>query len=501
MPRKYLIMLLCYLLALITTHVTVFAQDVPHLGRSINLGNKLESPRGQPWGPLLEAWNFRRIKDGGFDSVRMPVRWHEYAADTPPYTIDPGFFDRVEWAINQALTNDLIIVFNMHHYDPLYANPAAEKEKFLAMWRQIAERFKDMPNDKVVFEILNEPHDKLTASLWNDYLREAHAIIRESNPDRYLMIGSAEWGGLAAMNTLQLPDDDKLIFTVHYYEPFQFTHQGAEWNPGADAWCGTRWTATDAQKNFILGRLNEVAEWAKARNNVHVFLGEFGVYKKCALPEDQARWVDFIARESEKRGFSWGYWEFNAGFGAHGPNESDGWNYLHHALIPEAEALPMPDVQLPAAAPIKAGDNMLKNGDFAAGDAGWWSYVHENEGAKASFTIGNDVAVAIDAGGSQIWHVQFVQNPVALEEGRTYAVSFDARVAEGDSREVTCSLEMSQDPWGGYGSHMFTLTSEMATYAFTLTMNQASDPNARIVFQLGLSDLDVVIDNVSVVLQ
>jgi hypothetical protein len=369
------------------------------------------------------------------------------------------------------------------------------------MWQQIAERFKDMPNDKVVFEILNEPHGLLTANLWNEFLMEAYNVIRESNPDRYIMLGTAEWGGVNAMNRLQLPDDDHLIFTVHYYEPFQFTHQGAEWSAGADAWCGTRWTGTQLEQHSISGRLDYVTAWAQKQNNVHVFLGEFGVYKKCALPEDQARWVDFIAREAEKRGFSWGYWEFNAGFGAHGPNESDGWNYLHHALIPEAEAKPMPDVQLPEAVPIKAGENMLKNGDFSTDEDGWWYYVHENEGAKASFTIGNDVLVAIDAGGSQNWHVQFVQSAVSLEEGNTYAVSFDARVAEGDSREVTCSLEMSQDPWGGYGSHMFTITKEMATYTFTMTMNQASDLNARIVFQLGLSDLDVVIDNVSVVLQ
>jgi endoglucanase len=430
MSKKFVIVVLCCLFICLVVSLPAPARDtLPHLGRGINLGNKLESPRGQPWGPLLEAWNFVRIKDGGFDSVRLPIRWHEYAADTPPYTIEAEFFEHVEWAIQQALDNDLAITFNMHHYEPLFAKPYQEKDKFLAMWRQIAERFKDLPNDTVVFEILNEPHASLTASLWNQFLREAHAIIRESNPDRYIMIGSAEWGGLTGMNKLDLPDDDKLIFTVHYYEPFQFTHQGAEWNTGADAWCGTRWTATDAQQAFIRRRLDEVAQWAQARNNVHVFLGEFGVYKKCAEPEDQARWVDFVARESEQRGFSWGYWEFNAGFGAYGPREADGWNYLHHALIPEAEPQPMPTaVPRPTAAPIVPGENMLKNGDFSAGADNWWHYVHENEGAQATVTITDHALISIAAGGSQNWHVQFGQLGVALETGRTYAVSFDARV-------------------------------------------------------------------------
>lgn len=342
MSQKSLFVIRCLLVSLFFSHSFVLSQEIPNLGRGINFGNKLESPRDQPWGPPLEEWNFERAKEGGFDSVRIPIRWYEYAADTPPYTIEPEFLDRVEWAVNQAISRKLAVVINMHHYDPLYANPRAEKNKFLAMWRQIAERLKDYPNNLVVFEILNEPHGLLTAKLWNEFLMEAYSVIRESNPDRYIMIGSAEWGGVNAMNRLQLPDDDKLIFTVHYYEPFQFTHQGAEWSTGADAWCGTRWTGTKLEQYYISGRLDYVAAWAQKQNKVHVFLGEFGVYKKCALPEDQARWVDFIARESEKRGFSWGYWEFNAGFGAHGATESEGWNYLHHALIPEAEPIAVP---------------------------------------------------------------------------------------------------------------------------------------------------------------
>ncbi len=312
------------------------ADGLPKLGRGINFGNKLESPKGQLWGPGLEAWNFTRAKEGGFDSVRLPIRWHEYAANTSPYTIEAEFLDRVDWAINQTLANHLAVVINMHHYNPLFAEPQAEKAKFLALWQQIAERFQDVPNDRVVFEILNEPNGNLTAELWNTFLLEAYTVIRQSNPHRYIMIGSAEWGGLAAMNKLELPNDDRLIFTVHYYEPFEFTHQGAEWVNGADAWCGTRWLATEQEQQFIRGRLDEVANWAKQHNNIHVFVGEFGTYKKCALPEDQARWADFVARESEQRGFSWAYWEFNAGFGCYGATESMGWNYLHQALIPEA---------------------------------------------------------------------------------------------------------------------------------------------------------------------
>ena len=281
-----------------------------------------------------------KAKAGGFDTVRIPIRWHEYAANTAPYTIDAKFMDRVAVALDQALANNLNVVLNMHLYNPLYEDPQAEKAKFLAMWQQIAERFKNLPNKRVVFEIMNEPGGKLTPELWNEYFLQAYKVVRQSNPNRYIMVGTAEWGGVNAMHKLKLPADDKLIFTVHYYEPFQFTHQGAGWAEGAEQWCGTRWTATEEQQTLIRKRLDEVATWAKAHNNIPVFLGEFGAYKKCSLPEDQVRWVNFVARESEKRGFSWAYWEFNSGFGCYGATEKEGWNYLYHALIPEAQKAP-----------------------------------------------------------------------------------------------------------------------------------------------------------------
>lgn len=316
------------------------ADVVPNLGRGVNLGNKLESPKGQPWGPRLEAWNFAQAKVGGFDTVRLPIRWHEYTENSAPYAIDAKFMNSVAEALDQALANELNVVINMHHYIPLFEDPQAENAKFLAMWQQIAERFKDLPNERVVFEVMNEPNGKLTSELWNEYFQQAYSVIRESNPGRYIMIGSAEWGGVDAMYKLLLPADDKLIFTVHYYEPFQFTHQGTEWTKDSDNWCGTRWTTTEEEQAFIRKRLDEVATWAKAHNNIPVFVGEFGTYKKCALPEDQVRWADFVARESEQRGFSWAYWEFNSGFGCHGATEREGWNYLHRALIPEIKEVP-----------------------------------------------------------------------------------------------------------------------------------------------------------------
>ena len=72
-----------------------------------------------------------------------------------------------------------------------------------------------------------------------------------------------------------------------------------------------------------------MASWA-VQHNITVFMGEFGAYSRAAMTDRKA-WTAFAAREAERRGFSWAYWEFDAGFGAY---TNGRWNELHDALIP-----------------------------------------------------------------------------------------------------------------------------------------------------------------------
>jgi endoglucanase len=304
-----------------------FIAPTSHLGRGINLGNKLEAPVEGEWGTPVEAWMPSTIAQGGFATVRIPIRWSAHAAPSPPYAIDPAFMDRVTWVVDQVLSAGLTAVLNVHHYQEIFTEPAGERDRFLALWQQIATHFADYPDD-LVFEILNEPNTDLTPEVWNVLLRDALTVIRRSNPDRWVVIGTAEWGGIGAMDRLELPDDERVIFTFHYYEPFEFTHQGAEWVDGSDAWLGTTW-GSEQDRLAVQGDFNAVAQWARERD-VTVFLGEFGAYSRAAL-DDRVAWTAFVRQEAERRGFSWAYWEFDAGFGAH---TNGRWNALHDALIP-----------------------------------------------------------------------------------------------------------------------------------------------------------------------
>lgn len=292
------------------------------LGCGVNLGNALEAPREGDWGMRLESSYFSLIKDAGFQSVRIPVRWSAHAGERAPYLVETQFMARVEWAVRQALAQKLTCVLNIHHYNEFDADPASQRERFLALWDQIAARFKAYPAS-LYFELYNEPHDKLTPEIWNGCLVEAIRRIRASNPDRILVVGPGGWSGASQLDSLRLPDSERrVIVTFHNYEPFHFTHQGASWVAGSEAWLGTRWEGTEGERKAVTDLLDRAARWAQTHRRP-LYMGEYGAYSKADM-ESRVRWTRFVRSEAERRGFSTAYWEFGAQFGLY-DRDAKGW--------------------------------------------------------------------------------------------------------------------------------------------------------------------------------
>lgn len=313
-----------------------FQKMTPVLGRGVNLGNMLEAPREGEWGVRVEDEYFDLIQSAGFDSVRIPVRWSAHAAKEAPYTIDPKFLGRVEWVVRQAMSHKLHAVLNMHHYEEIFNQPDEHKERFLAIWKQIANRFKAYP-EALFFELLNEPHARLDADKWNKMAAETLAVVRRTNPTRKVVIGPTDWNDVDALESLVLPEGDRnLIGTFHYYKPFQFTHQGAGWTGNnANQWLGTTWTATPAEQQAVIGDLDKALAWS-VKHRTPIYMGEFGAYSKADM-ESRACWTRFVAEQAAKRKIGSAYWEFCAGFGVYDPDKGAWRDPLKEALLGSAE--------------------------------------------------------------------------------------------------------------------------------------------------------------------
>ena len=301
------------------------------LGRGINFGNGLDAPSEGAWGFTLRAEYFPAIAKAGFDSVRIPVRWSTHL-QADGATIEPAYFARVDWAIEQALTSGLAVVLNIHHDEAATNEPEKFIPRAAGFWRQIATRYQGY-SDRLVFELLNEPNGAMTDAKWQASFPALLAAVRSSNPKRAVIVGPGHWNGIESLAALNLPAADRnLIVTFHYYSPFEFTHQDADWVEGSGKWRGTTWTGTDAQLAAVRRDLAKAATWGKEHDRP-LYLGEFGAYER-AETASRVAWTAAIAREAEALQIAWCYWEFGSGFGAFDPQANTWRRPILDALIP-----------------------------------------------------------------------------------------------------------------------------------------------------------------------
>lgn len=299
--------------------------------KCISIGNALEAPKNIPWDVKMNTEYFDIIKNAGFDSVRLPVRFSDYA-NKNTYTLDESFMKKIDSYIDYALNDELTLILDFHHFDEIMETPDEYKAMFLKIWDQLSRRYRNY-SDKLVFELLNEPKDNLNGSLWNQYLKEGIQVIRNNDKRRKIIIGPGSYYSVERLYELEIPKDRNLILAFHYYEPDKFTFQGDPYHEGYENLKNIKWTGTDQEMDVLHNKF-DIAKKYSRENNIPVFLGEFGANKKVKEPF-RKDWTEAVRAEADKFNFSWGYWEFCSNFGIY-DRESGTWSEELNALIPDS---------------------------------------------------------------------------------------------------------------------------------------------------------------------
>ena len=331
MRRAYLMIMLCILTpAFARGQADPAAAALQRLGRGVNVLG-YDPIWADPVKGQFRMEFFKRIRAGGFQHVR--VNLHAFAHLNEENQLDPGWLLTLDGVIKAATRVGLQVILDEHDYLLCGKTPDNCRIKLLAVWEQLSTRYADAP-DSVLFEILNEPSEKLTPELWNVLLVEPLAVIRRTNPARTVIIGPGQYSNFHALDTLVLPADDaNIIVTVHYYDPFRFTHQGSNWtHPSREHDIGIPW-GTAQEREQVERDLAGIATWSRDHGRP-VLLGEFGAFDKADMASRVA-WTSTVARAAETHGLPWSYWQFEGTFGVF-DIQADAWvEPIHRALVPQ----------------------------------------------------------------------------------------------------------------------------------------------------------------------
>jgi hypothetical protein len=295
-------------------------------------------------------------------------------------------------------------------------------------------------------------------------------------------MGTANYGGLSGVPSLKIPDDKNIILTVHYYNPFNFTHQGAEWvGSEAQNWLGTIWEDLALERNQIISEFDYLNTLAKQKN-IPVHVGEFGAYSKADI-ESRVKWTTFLARWFEEQGFSWAYWEFSAGFGIYNPTNLQYNTKLVDALLKNS----MPNAKVLAT-------KILYQSDFSTND-GWNLGVQPN--STAILSRNNGLNIDVKTASKDGWHVQLTKGNFPILDKKRYLVSIKAKADKDVS--VINYVGKNASPYNSYSEYSnLTFGTKEKDFTYTFVMNNPSDLAARMSLDLGTTIANINISSIKI---
>ena len=302
------------------------------MGAGINIGNSLDvknvlahKPNASVqdfetfWhNPPITQELFEAVREKGFRTVRIPVSWGEHLQENG--TVDPLWMQRVEQVVDWALDSGLYVILDTHH--EAWLVPTQEKEaevtaQLCRLWEQIAQTFADRDR-RLVFESMNEPRLVGTEAEWTSGTEEARSVVNRmnaafvstvrasggNNETRWLMLPAyATQSRETALRELELPDDPKLIVSVHAYLPYEFTQggQSAEWDAG------------DSEDTEKIDELMERIDRLFLRRRVPVMITEFGCIDQ-GNADERMEWAQYYTGLAAEKGVGYVWWDNGAAF-------------------------------------------------------------------------------------------------------------------------------------------------------------------------------------------
>jgi endoglucanase len=182
--------------------------------RGINISHWLSQSgrRGAERAMFFSGKDMDFIASLGYDHVRIPIdeeqMWDEQGnKEKDAFAL---LHEGIGWARSHGLRTVVDLhILRSHHFNegekPLWNEPEAQ-ERFFQCWRELSDELIQYPHALVAYEIMNEPVADDPED-WNDLAARCIAVIREREPQRYIVLGSNRWQSVHTFDDLKVPDE------------------------------------------------------------------------------------------------------------------------------------------------------------------------------------------------------------------------------------------------------------------------------------------------------
>ena len=337
------------------------AKAMKYLDKGINITNWLEED-----GTLFKGtfkFNEEDVKlmaDNGIKSLRLPIDLDQYATNRDKFvadttgTVELAFDDTnlfavldsfVEWTGKHGMS----FVIDYHEYDNSYNLTNAKKPRYTKMmasvWKHVAEHYASNEREDIFFELLNEPdmsQGKVTSALWHAAAQEDIDSIRTVDTKHTIIFGDAQWYSISLLAKSTPFADNNIIYAIHTYEPFVFTHQSANWTDLKTVknlmfpYDKEKWSEYSADfgvtkavpknyknsivnyyrignKEYILKTILPAKEWA-VKNNVPIIINEFGAYNLKTDKQSVLNYMTAMREIGDTLQIPLTHWGYTGGF-------------------------------------------------------------------------------------------------------------------------------------------------------------------------------------------
>ncbi|MGZ3306046.1 MAG: glycoside hydrolase family 5 protein [Asticcacaulis sp.] len=276
-----------------------------------NTVNTLEAIGGSPpyttsqetvWGqPALTQALMDKIKALGFDAVRLPCSWDQYA-DQSTGKIADFWLNRVKDCVQYCINANLYVVLNIHwdggwlenHVDAAHKDAVNAKQK--AYWEQIATKMRDF-DERLMFASANEPNasDATQTAILLSYHQTFVDAVRSTGGRNAYRVLVVQAPGTSTENAVSLwktmPTDtvsNRFMLEVHDYTPSQFTiiTSDQSWGKMFYYWGKNYHSTLEPDRNATWGEEDYIDQQMTAMKTnftsagIPVLMGEYGTMRR-----------------------------------------------------------------------------------------------------------------------------------------------------------------------------------------------------------------------------